>query len=259
MWPHASLDEIKAAIPRHSIGSCSKMAEKLGIRRPKHPGSKNPIFQALKQLREDKGIKRTDLAERLGYHWMLLGRWERGEAAPSIQRIMDWAEALDAEIVLVPRVAPASSDERIGARIPQSAKRLMDEQKQRDPHVVARLCSRLTSAAFDIEADWWADRHSKSVDRRMARKFFWTLFCVEFGFPAPTAREFFDRDTRDVRADLEDIDALRDEDTETGRAFDILMNQIGHLAVGFAEATERLPAKLKHLHRKAQRNKGTAA
>ena len=60
-------------------------------------------YEVINQLRDEwraRGISRIDLAEETGYHKMILGRYERGETTPSLQRLVDWCEALGFELSL---------------------------------------------------------------------------------------------------------------------------------------------------------------
>lgn len=50
------------------------------------------------QLRKDKGISQTDLANQLGIHKNVLGRYERGEAKPSIEVARSIADILNVSL-----------------------------------------------------------------------------------------------------------------------------------------------------------------
>ena len=80
------------------------MASSMGLRRrrtTKRP--QVPILALLWERREGLHITRRELAERMGYHHVMLGRWERGEARPSLQRLIDWSEPLGLKLCLKPR------------------------------------------------------------------------------------------------------------------------------------------------------------
>lgn len=74
----------------------------MAVRKPTRR-SRFPIVARLADFRADRGIARADLAEIVGYHVMILGRYERGECTPSLQRLSDWAEALGFELDLRPK------------------------------------------------------------------------------------------------------------------------------------------------------------
>lgn len=69
-----------------------------GYRRKTQKQSRYAVVRELRATRERRGIDRVQLAEELGYHHMMIGRWERGEATPSLQRLQDWADALGVQI-----------------------------------------------------------------------------------------------------------------------------------------------------------------
>ncbi len=52
----------------------------------------------LKQIREEKGIKREDVATKIGTSAAIIGRYERGERTPSIDIAKNIAEALDVSL-----------------------------------------------------------------------------------------------------------------------------------------------------------------
>lgn len=66
----------------------------IGYRRKTDKESRFEVIRQLRAIREQRGIDRITLAELMGYHHMMLGRWERGEATPSLQRLQDWCDAL---------------------------------------------------------------------------------------------------------------------------------------------------------------------
>ena len=74
-----------------------------GVVRLPRTRSRYGVVNELADARVEQGIARVDLAEAAGYHVMILGRYERGEATPSLQRLVDWAEALGFEITIKPR------------------------------------------------------------------------------------------------------------------------------------------------------------
>ncbi len=58
----------------------------------------HPLCQQLWNLRVAKNITLTKLAEDLGYNPYTIGRWERGEASPTLCAVTDWAETLGAQV-----------------------------------------------------------------------------------------------------------------------------------------------------------------
>jgi transcriptional regulator with XRE-family HTH domain len=78
-----------------------------------------PVVRDLHMVRVSRRIKREVIAERLGYHKMTVGRWERGENQPSLQALHDWAEVLGVEIAINDCLRESHRD----APKPQSAAR----------------------------------------------------------------------------------------------------------------------------------------
>lgn len=64
------------------------------MRRKNRQRNKHPIVFDLRRVREEKGLKRKQLAHALGYNINALARWERGEEHPSFQAFNDWCQAL---------------------------------------------------------------------------------------------------------------------------------------------------------------------
>ncbi|MBU2019066.1 MAG: helix-turn-helix transcriptional regulator [Bacteroidetes bacterium] len=52
----------------------------------------------LAELRKEKKLSQNDLAQKAGIHANILGRYERGEAKPSIDVAMKLAEALEVSL-----------------------------------------------------------------------------------------------------------------------------------------------------------------
>lgn len=81
-------------------------AEILGLKRPRENFTKHKahkVFATLRQARQAKKIKIEQLAKKTGYGRVSLTRYETGSCLPSWQRILDWCEALDMEIIVVPK------------------------------------------------------------------------------------------------------------------------------------------------------------
>lgn len=52
----------------------------------------------LKQIREEKGLKREDVASKIGTSAAIVGRYERGERTPSIDIAKNIAEAIEVSL-----------------------------------------------------------------------------------------------------------------------------------------------------------------
>ena len=59
------------------------------------------LVQELRRRREAKGISQEALNDRIGVADCLVAKWETGQKRPSPRYVWLWAEALDAELVLV--------------------------------------------------------------------------------------------------------------------------------------------------------------
>lgn len=84
----------------------SGKAEMLGLKRPRENFTKHKahkVFVTLRQARQAKRIKIEELAQTTGYGRVSLTRYETGSCLPSWQRILDWCEALDMELIAVPK------------------------------------------------------------------------------------------------------------------------------------------------------------
>src|ERR1700719_1426485 len=93
--PHRPLADIVIAPPRHPKQSIQKYAASLGIKRRKTNKRRSLLtLNTLWEIREASRIARITLAEAMGYHHVILGRWERGKSMPSLQRLSDWCNTL---------------------------------------------------------------------------------------------------------------------------------------------------------------------
>jgi len=79
----------------HTEESIHRKANYLGLRRRRTPKPKYRVLEQLRAARETSGLTRAQLAASMGYHVLILGRWERGEQFPSMRRLHDWADALE--------------------------------------------------------------------------------------------------------------------------------------------------------------------
>lgn len=71
------------------------------VRTPKKQ-SRFAVVRELTALRVKGEITRDDLEAHVGYHKMMIGRFERGETTPSLKTLSDWANALGVEITTKP-------------------------------------------------------------------------------------------------------------------------------------------------------------
>src|SRR5689334_1144163 len=105
--PGVTRPKLEALLPRRKWASIQHQAAKLGLsRRRTTKSSTNPVIRRLWELREREGITRVQLAAKMGYHPIMLGKWERGEATPSLQRIRDWCQALGADLKVIYQGSP---------------------------------------------------------------------------------------------------------------------------------------------------------
>jgi ribosome-binding protein aMBF1 (putative translation factor) len=105
--PKVSRAQLEALLPKRKWHSIQHQAGKLGLsRRRTTKSSTNPVIRRLWELREREGITRVQLAAKMGYHPIMLGKWERGEATPTLQRIRDWCQALGADLKVIYHGSP---------------------------------------------------------------------------------------------------------------------------------------------------------
>lgn len=117
--PRVSWDELCRMLPKRSRDTIYVRARKLGLhRRRSTKSSANPIIKRLWELREKEGITRAQLAKKVGYHEGMIARWESGKTMPTLLRVMDWCEALVAELKVIYRGTPIEPSEREGDDFP---------------------------------------------------------------------------------------------------------------------------------------------
>lgn len=105
--PKVNRAALERLLPKRKWHSIQHQAQKLGLsRRRTTKSSTNPVIRRLWKLREREGITRVQLASKMGYHPIMLGKWERGEATPSLQRIRDWCQALGADLKVIYQGSP---------------------------------------------------------------------------------------------------------------------------------------------------------
>ena len=99
-YARTPIDELLKVLHPHTLESIQKFANDNGwrrrriTRRPKYP-----IIDQLREAREALGLTRVKLCRKLDYHVIMFGRWERGDANPSIERLHKWAAAVGMKIV----------------------------------------------------------------------------------------------------------------------------------------------------------------
>lgn len=102
MWPTVSKAEIAQAFPNRTIAAIGRKAATLGIRRERtNSAAKNrahPLFMELWRIRKQSGLTRKHLADILGYHHVMIARWELGESVPSWGALAAWADALGCDL-----------------------------------------------------------------------------------------------------------------------------------------------------------------
>lgn len=111
--PKTSLKQIQEMLPRRNESAFCKQATALGLRRRRTTKCSNlKIIKRLWDLREREGITRRQLADRMGYHYVMLSRWEAGHAMPSVRHLIDWCQALGAELTVTYRGTPVEPTNR---------------------------------------------------------------------------------------------------------------------------------------------------
>lgn len=61
----------------------------------------NPIATKLVKLRKYRDYKQQDLSLQIGMNEKLVQKWESGIRTPSVFNLINWAEALDAELAIM--------------------------------------------------------------------------------------------------------------------------------------------------------------
>ena len=101
MWGKERKDRIYNALHRHTPMSISRKARDFALRtRRTSKCSHIAIINKLWEAREKQNLTRSSLGELMGYHPMIIGRYERGETRPSLLKLLDWCEVLGFELTI---------------------------------------------------------------------------------------------------------------------------------------------------------------
>jgi len=65
---------------------------------PRNKGTGKGFAQALRQLRQEKGLSQEELADRAGLHRTYISQIERGIKSPSLRSLERIARALDVQL-----------------------------------------------------------------------------------------------------------------------------------------------------------------
>ena len=82
------------------------------------------------ELRKEKGLSQTDLAAQLGIHKNVLGRYERGEATPSVDVARKIADLLDVSLDFLTGKVDEQIDHTIVDKV-VSIQKLPKEERER--------------------------------------------------------------------------------------------------------------------------------
>ena len=132
LWPWADKVDLCRGLPRRRWAAICRQAAVRGLRRVRRRNmdaydAAHPIFVQLMRLREKRRLTRPQLAEKIGYHPMVLAQWERGEHSPAFFSLICWCEALGVCLALQQSDAfalPLDPTKPSGVKKP-SLKRLM--------------------------------------------------------------------------------------------------------------------------------------
>jgi HTH-type transcriptional regulator/antitoxin HipB len=106
LYPSSYQPAIEAALPRHPWGSIMKMANSLGLKRPRAKvTSAIEVIRDLRAARERRGLTRKQVAQKLGIHPQFLTGWERGSNAPRFTNLIKWCGALGVTLRIYDRSA----------------------------------------------------------------------------------------------------------------------------------------------------------
>ena len=68
----------------HTEESIHRKANQIGLRRRRTPLPRHRVLLQLREARESARITRKELAKIMGYHVVMIGRWERGDQFPNL-------------------------------------------------------------------------------------------------------------------------------------------------------------------------------
>lgn len=116
LWPLGTREAIEAALPGRTWKALQRRAYLLGLVRERealYPCNDNahPIFLELRRIRLRRRITRAQLAQRLGYHTVMISKWENNATVPSFFAIDAWCQALGVSLKIdnqAAYVTPAS-------------------------------------------------------------------------------------------------------------------------------------------------------
>ncbi|MEX1141468.1 MAG: helix-turn-helix transcriptional regulator [Thermoleophilaceae bacterium] len=74
------------------------------------------LGQAIRELRESRGLTLDSLSSKAGMHTTYLSRIERAHSSPTWEKVAALAEALDLPISAIATAAEAQADKRKGGR-----------------------------------------------------------------------------------------------------------------------------------------------
>jgi len=64
----------------------------------RRPKDETPVFNRLEEVREARGLSRTELAEAADVHYQTIGYIERGEYSPSLSLALTLARVLKTDV-----------------------------------------------------------------------------------------------------------------------------------------------------------------
>jgi transcriptional regulator with XRE-family HTH domain len=83
----------------------------------------------LQQLRKEKDISRNELADKIGVHVNIVGRYERGEAKPSLDIVIKLAQTLDVSIDYLVGIKSDEVDNKVLEQV-LTIQRLPEEEQK---------------------------------------------------------------------------------------------------------------------------------
>jgi len=103
-WGHLDKRIIRDRyLPWRSIPAVEGQARRLGLTTPRPVKICNiSIIQQLTRERKMVGWSRLELADRSGYTEAQISDWERGNNLAGLPKLIDWAQALGFDLVLIP-------------------------------------------------------------------------------------------------------------------------------------------------------------